>query len=154
MSQRDGYNYLVTEPNLSLHEEGLHRSSAAWGAIFNVPAFRQLIERSFGVSKTPALAFWDHTVSPKVLRDPFRDEITFSSVEEYRREYYSHIQAAKKALIEAEVFVLTLGLNEVWELRTNSAVLSRNPRGLDPTLIKKRTLTFNENLNEYCHFRN
>ena len=150
--QRKGYNYVVTEPNPS-PKNGLHRSCTGWGPIFNIPAFRQLIERSFGLRDVPPIVYWDHSLSPPAVRDPWRDEISFPSLAHYQEEYYRHQAAAREALSTVEVFVMTLGLNEVWELKEDNSVLSRNPRCLDPSLIRHRCLTFAENLAEMNRMR-
>ena len=132
----DGYNYVVTEENPD--------SCAAWGPIFNVPAFRQLVERAFGRRTLPRL-LWTHEGG---LRDPFREEIAFASVEEYEAGYDAHLAATRAALEQVEVFVMTLGLNEVWTLRADGSVFARNPWKVAAALVERKVLTVEENVQE------
>jgi hypothetical protein len=133
--QKNNWNYTVTEQNL-FSDRGIHLSCAAWGTIFNPSAFRQLIERSFGLKNLPRY-LWripknDGSV---VYRDPFREEIEFSSINEYETSLPIHINAAREALTKVKVFIITLGLNEVWKFRTDGSVLSRNPWRISPAYV-------------------
>lgn len=137
----DGFNYVVTEEN--------EVSSAKWGTIFNIPSFRQLIEKSFGLRELPRLLWTKETSSGIEYRDPFREEISFPSVEAYEADYDEHTKAARQALTDVDVFVITLGLNEVWYLRSHPGVVfSRNPWNFSPYLVERRVLSFEENLSE------
>ena len=147
--QRHGYNYLAIEREEdNLNEEGFVNAPARWGIIFNTPSFRQLIERSFNVRETPKI-LWENQVSGKVKYfDPFREDIIFDSIEEYEANYVSHRAAARQALAEAEVFVLTLGVNEVWKLRSDGSVFSRCPWNVSPALVESHVMTVEENVDE------
>jgi len=80
--------------------------------------------------------------------DPFREDIVFGSVEEYRSTYHSHLDAARRAFEQAEVFVFTLGMNEVWRLKSSGAVLSRAPWRISNDLVEHRVMTAEENVEE------
>jgi hypothetical protein len=136
-----GFNYVTTEPN--------PHSCAKWGVIFNIPAFRQLIQKSFGLITLPRLLWKKETETGVEYRDPFREEVAFESVEQYQAEYDAHLQAAREALLRVKVFILTLGLNEIWALRADPRVVfSRNPWNFSPFLTERRTLSFEESLRE------
>lgn len=143
--QKEKFNYVVTERNTKLQSEYAH-ASAAWGTIFNAPAMCQLVEKSFGVKQLPKI-LW--TTNGKFY-DPFREDIIFDSVEEYEANYANHIQACRKALQEVDVFVMTLGMNEVWFYKPDQSVFSRSPWGIAPHLVESRVLTVAENL-EYLN---
>ncbi|MFT7485585.1 MAG: hypothetical protein ACI9F9_001435 [Candidatus Paceibacteria bacterium] len=143
--QREGYNYLIKEKNPS-GENGLDMASANWGIIFNVPSLRQLVERSFGARNEPALV-WEHaTPDGVVYRDPWREQVEYSTKEEYQESWKAHLRASREVFEEAEVFVMTLGLNEVWELRTDGTAFARCPWQLSPALVRYRTPSIEENL--------
>jgi hypothetical protein len=145
--QRDGFNYIVTEPFL-LGDEGLSVSCARWGTIFNTPSFRQLIEKSLGSLRLPKIVWSLRQGGTTEFRDPFREDVIFSSLEEYERTYESHLAMTREALLRAKVFVLTLGMNEVWRMKSNGCVFSRTPWRITPDLVEKRVLTVEENLAE------
>lgn len=146
--QRAGFNYLVTERNIH-PERGTHWSNARWGTIFNAAAFRQLIERSFGISKLPNYLWRTSGKDGRdTFRDPFREEVEFYSVKEYLDDLPAHQEAARRALSTVKVFIITLGLNEVWSFRADGSILSRNPWHISPSYVKRRVLGVEENIAE------
>ncbi|MBD2691078.1 GSCFA domain-containing protein [Anabaena catenula] len=138
--QDNGYNYVKTEPN--------HISSARWGILFNAPSFRQIVERSFGLRELPKVLSQIVIDGEKRLYDPFRDDVFFHSIEEYEADYNKHIEASRQALLKAEVFVLTLGMNEIWELKADGSVFSRSPWRIGSFAVRPRILTVEENIQE------
>jgi|GEM_PF-387227 Phytanoyl-CoA dioxygenase (PhyH)./GSCFA family. len=145
--QAEGYNYVITEPDPH-SEKGYMNSCARWGTIFNVPSMRQLVEKAFRVRKLPKI-LWSHYPDGKLeLRDPFREEITFSSLDEYEASYDSHIAAAREALLKCKVFVMTLGVNEVWRLKSDGTAFSRNPWRLASSLVERHIQTVEDNVND------
>ena len=146
--QTRGFNYIVTEENIHTTRR-THWSSARWGTIFNVPAFRQLIETSFGLRTLPKY-IWQikHRDGRVIFRDPFREEIDFGSPEEYEANIPRHREAARSALTNAKVFILTLGLTEVWSFRADGSVLSRNPWQIAPAYVKRKVLDVADNVRE------
>jgi hypothetical protein len=145
--QHEGYNYVITEPDAN-PKNGYSNSCARWGTIFNVPCFRQLVEKAFGERTLPRI-LWSMRKNGKIeLRDPFREEIIFDSVEQYEADYARHLAAAREALLAVDVFVITLGVNEVWYLRADGTVFSRNPWRLSSSLVERRVLTVEDNVRE------
>lgn len=136
----NAFNYVVTEEN--------DQSSANWGIIFNTPSFRQLVERAFGVKPLPKLLWSRPAPNGLVYLDPFREGPVYESVEAYEADLERHIIAAREALTRAKVFVITLGMNEVWRLKADGSVLSRAPWNLAPYLIEQRIMTPEENVAE------
>ena len=148
--QREGYNYIVTEPHfrgnfLTSSDVGqVSDASAAWGSIFNTPSFRQLVERTFGLRDFPRI-LWSRK---GIYMDPFREHIQFHSMEEYAANCPRHIEAARKALLQAEVLIITLGLNEIWRFKMDSSVFSQAPWRMAPSLVEQHVLTVEENVGE------
>ena len=143
--QREGYNYLIKEKNPD-SANGLDKASANWGIIFNVPSLRQLIERSFGVRSEPSIVWEQQTARGSVYRDPWREQVEYASLAEYEQSWSQHLRASREVFEEVEVFVMTLGLNEVWELRTDGTAFARCPWQLSPALVRYRTPSLEENL--------
>jgi hypothetical protein len=152
--QRGGFNYVITERNvggLVTDEEGAagpSDASAAWGIIFNTPSFRQLVERAFGLRSLPRILWSSHSWDGDkgFFMDPFREEIKFRTVDEYRANCDTHVVAAREALSRAEVFILTLGLNEIWSFKMDGSVFSRSPWQIAPSFVEHRILTVEENV--------
>ncbi len=146
--QRDGYNYVVTEPHQGAGDETYSPACARWGAIFNTPSFRQLVERAFGLRTLPKLLWSRNTQGKTIYLDPFREEVQFGSIAEFESNYESHRRAACSALAQCKVFIITLGMNEVWSLKADGSVLSRVPWRLSPDLVERRVLSVQENVDE------
>jgi len=140
--KKNKYNYVLTEENI--------HSSAAWGVLYNTPSFRQLVEFAFGHRDRPNIIFEceDKTNEQQKYWDPFRECIYFKSVEEYEDSVEKHRQGAKQALLESKVFIMTVGLTEVWRLAYDNSVLARFPRSSASHLVYKQVLSVEENINE------
>ena len=156
--QEKGYNYVITErnddPQSGMIVDGYSpgdkyaKFCANYGILFNTPSFRQMAERAFGIKPTPQLLFQQ---ADGGWVDPYRENVLFYSQQAYLRDYYHHIAACRKSLEETEVFIITLGLNECWEFR-DGTVMSRNPRGNMYPLVKHKTLTVEENVDNIQTF--
>ncbi len=155
--QRQKFNYVVTEANQGkgyavLQENPLPNSPAAWGTIFNTPSFRQLVERAFGVSKTPQIIYSEMISGKKKYFDAFREAVAFDSVEAYQENYELHLLAVRQALMQMKVFIITLGVNEIWYFRKDGSVISRFPNKIAPALIGHKVLSVEDNLRELSSF--
>jgi hypothetical protein len=142
---REGFNYVTTELN--------NFTCAAWGALYNAPSMRQLVEKAFGLTQTPHLvAIKQHMKSDYTagfdIVDPFRQNVQFGSLAEYEANYQRHLDAAREALLKCEVFILTLGMNELWYLKSDGSILTRMLWDLSPALLDRRVLTVQENVDE------
>lgn len=156
--QQGGYNYVVTErnddPNSGVLVDGYQpgdkyaKFCANFGILFNTPSFTQLAEKAFGIRQFNKLLFKDEN---GYLLDPYRENVLFKSKEAYLADYDKHINAAKEAFLQCKVFVVTLGLNECWQLQ-DGTVMSRNPRENMYHLVKHRTLTVQENVDNIQRF--
>ena len=158
--QEKGYNYIVTErnddPTSGLTVDGYTpgdkyaKFCANYGILFNTPSFKQMAERAFGLRTTEQILFQQ---GDGVWVDPYRENVMFHSREAYLNDYEHHIAACRASLEQVEVFIITLGLNECWELR-DGTVMSRNPRGNMYPLVKHKTLTVQENVDNIQAFFN
>lgn len=153
--QRDGYRYVVKEGNKGkpgsyefLGAGDLPNSSAAWGIIFNTPSFRQLVEKAFEVRSLPRILWTQEILGKFRYLDPFRENIGFESPEAYEENYSEHVRAARDAFLEMDVFIITLGLNEIWYFKADGSVFSRSPWRTAPSLVGHRTLSVQENVDD------
>lgn len=156
--QEQGYNYVVTErnddPDTKIIVDGYTpgdkyaKFCANYGILFNTPSFRQLAERAFGVKKTKQLLFEQQDGG---WMDPYRENVVFLTKEAYFDDYKKHIEATRMALEQTEIFIITLGLNECWQFRDGS-VMSRNPRSYMYPLVRHKTLTVQENIDNIQAF--
>ncbi len=148
--QRDGYNYVVTEPHDGFGQGQLFPvlRRPLGHAIFNTPSFRQLVERAFGLRIAPKLLWSRESEGKTIYLDPFREEIVFKSIAEFESNYEPHRLAARLAFMKCKVFIFTLGMNEVWRFKADGSVLSRASWRLSPDLVERRILTVQENVDE------
>lgn len=162
--QRRGFNYVVTEPehdgSRGVVVDGYDpnnphaRFSATWGLIFNTPSLRQLAERAFGEGEpSPILLEERFADGGMIYTDPYREGVAFAGPEAFEVDCPQHLDAVRRALTETEIFIVTLGLNECWELKADGTVLSNNPRrGWMFALTRPRVLTVAENVAEIEKF--
>jgi len=140
--QRNSFNYIVKESTLG--EDGLHRSSANWGLIFNTPSCNQVVEWAFGHDIPP------HHVYPlgETLRDPFREDIEYSldQAHSIKDLWDTHLINSRSALESAELIIITVGLNEVYEYLPTGHFLHRTPWRLNPLCWRPKILTVAENI--------
>ena len=114
--QRD-YNYITTETN---HPASLH-ASAAWERTYNTFSMRQIFEYTFA-SFNPEVRWWRTPHSGKI-QDPYRRIILYDSVKAAEEDFAHHLICSRRALQQARVLILMLGLTEIWEDRHDGAVI-------------------------------
>jgi len=144
--QDNGFNYIITDPKPTGYR--LPISSARWGTLFNAPSFRQLVEHAFGIRSLPKLLWRIERKNGPMIADPFREDIFFESLEEWEEDYEPHRAHARKALETAEVFIMTLGMAEVWFTRNSRFYCSRCHWGLASELVDHKVLTVDETVGE------
>jgi hypothetical protein len=115
--QRD-YNYVTEETH---HPAAIH-ASAAWERVYNTFCLRQIFEYTFE-SWQPDLRWWISPQSQKV-QDPYRRIILYESVDAAEADFAQHRLHSRRALQQAAVLILTLGLTEIWQDRVDGSVIS------------------------------
>ncbi len=111
------YSYIREETG---HPASKH-ASAAWERVYNTFSMRQIFEYTFE-KFDPDLRWWKAPVSG-IIQDPYRRIILYKTIEEAEADFEKHRLVSRKALENAEVLILTLGLTEIWEDRTDSSVI-------------------------------
>lgn len=114
---REGYSYIREETD---HPASVH-ASAAWERTYNTFSMRQIFEYTFGAF-TPNIRWW---VSPRTrqVQDPYRRIILYESVEAAEKDFQHHVECSKRVLLKAKVLILTLGLTEIWEDKSDKSVI-------------------------------
>lgn len=158
-----GFNYLCLEKTYdpetgtlvmdTSSDDPVIQYSCRWGIMFNTPSFTQIVENAFGVRPLPKLLLKLSDAPPDIYIDPFREAVMFPSPEAYEIEREKHLENTRKVFLDADVFILTLGLNEAWRYMPDDVYISRNPRNKSMTgLIEHRTLTVEENVDYLQRF--
>ncbi len=113
-----GYNYVAEETQ---HPAAIH-ASAAWERVYNTFCLRQIFEYTFE-NWQPDLRWWISPHSQKV-QDPYRRIIMYDHIEEAEADFAQHRIYSRRALQQAAVLILTLGLTEIWQDRADGSVIS------------------------------
>ena len=111
-----GFNYLVTEFPF---QEG----SAHWDQVFNTSSIRQIFEYTFDSQWSPLVRWWPRG---NRVQDPFRRNIIYNK-ETCDPDFDLHRKASFRALTEAEIIIITLGLIEIWRDKRDKMTFYRVP---------------------------
>jgi hypothetical protein len=135
---RNGYNY-VQKGDGPIASHG----SAPWERVFNTGCILQEIERAFGHFEPGLLSLPDGRIA-----DPHRKRVIYSSRPEAEVELETYVALARSALTESEVFIVTLGLSEVWYDGVSGKYYAEAPpfEVFNPDRDKFRLLSPNENI--------
>ncbi len=114
---REGFSYINEETS---HPAAVH-ASAAWERVYNVFSMRQIFDYTFG-EWNPALRWWKAPLSGKI-QDPYRRIVLYDNTDQAEADFQNHKRCSRKALEQAEVLILTLGLTEIWEDTIDGSVI-------------------------------
>jgi hypothetical protein len=143
---KKGFSYITEETS---HPASKH-ASAAWERTYNLFSMSQIFSYTFD-NWQPKVRWW-HLPSGKV-QDPYRRIIIYASEEEGEKDFENHKKCSFNAITKAELFIITLGLTEIWEDKKDGSVLClpSGPyvnEGGDMTGYRFRTTGYEENLGE------
>jgi hypothetical protein len=111
-----GYNYAITE-------RPFREFSAHWGQVFNTSCMKQIFQYSFNEEWSPFTRWWD---KESVVQDPYRRHIIYNK-NSCDDDFKLHQKASKKALVNADIVILTLGLIENWRDKRDKMTYYRVP---------------------------
>ena len=139
------FNYITEETD---HPASVH-ASAAWERTYNTFSMRQILEYTFE-EFSPEVRWWE-VPRTGAVQDPYRRIILYGSLEEAGADFARHREHSRRALLRAEVLILTLGLTEIWEDSRDGYVicLPSGPyvrEGGDMSRYRFRVSRFAENL--------
>jgi len=112
-----GFNYIQEEFQ---HPAAVH-ASAAWERTYNTFSMRQIFEYTFATFN-PEVRWWQTPQTAKI-QDPYRRNILYDSVKIAEDDFAHHQLCSRRALQQARVLILTLGLTELWEDQHDGAVI-------------------------------
>ena len=112
------FNYIAEETH---HPAAVH-ASAAWERVYSTSCMRQIFEYTFE-HWAPEVRWWRAPASGRI-QDPYRRTILYDSLAAAEADFARHRDHSRRALGRAEVLILTLGLTEVWQDRTDGSVIS------------------------------
>jgi hypothetical protein len=140
-----GYAYITEESD---HPAAEH-ASAAWERTYNTFSMRQIFEYTFD-RFSPEVRWW---ISPETgkVQDPYRRIILYDSLDRAEADFANHRQCSLRALQQAEVLIITLGLTEIWEDRIDQSVICMPSgpyvrEGGDMSRYRFRVSRYTENL--------
>lgn len=124
---REIKNYLEAKKYNYVHYGRGKRAShgsASWERVFNTSCIRQEIERALtGISYT---SYYAEGTDSRIY-DLYRKNTSFQTWSEARTEEKEYIENARLALIKSDVFIITLGLSEVWNDRRSGLTMAEAP---------------------------
>ena len=155
-----GITYVRTEPPHPSLEQlpenlGYREFSAAYGNMYTVRQFTQLIDRARG-RFSPAEDRWN---TGEAVIDPFRPGLKYParSDGEFDALTRQHLACVSRALDEATVVVFTLGLTETWRSTVDGAIFPVAPGVIAGTFDSTRhefaNLTYQDVLDDLTHLR-
>jgi hypothetical protein len=113
-----GYNYIITE------EPKYDTFSAQWGIVVSPACIAQIFRYSLTHKFAPLEEFWE--VDGKQI-DPYRSGFFYD-----KKEFLVHKANSKKALTKPKVFIITLGLTEVWRDKRDGSTFAVAPPKMEP----------------------
>ena len=116
---RNGFNYVQTSK-----APGPQVASAAWGTVYNTFCIAQEMARANG-DFHPVEEEWE--LGQGRLGDPYRKGIEWADHEAGIKERAQHARTARQAIEEASVFILTVGVAEVWFSKADGSVFFQTP---------------------------
>lgn len=157
-----GFNVLDFEPPpiglpTNLHSDyGFSMYSARYGNIYTVAHLLQLAKEAFGEIQleegiwTKADRFFD-AFRPTVEKGGYR------SSKEISLHRYQHLLRVKKLFLEADIFVVTLGLTEAWVHKNTETVYPTAPGTIagvyDPSVYQFRNFEYTDILSDFSKFQ-
>ena len=114
---REGFAYISEET----HHPASKHASAAWERTYNSFSMRQIFEYTFENWK-PEVRWWKAPKSGKI-QDPYRRIILYDSLEKAEEDFEHHREHSRRALKNADLLILTLGLTEIWEDTSDGSVI-------------------------------
>lgn len=129
----NGYNYILKEQDKFFPAiETIHRgkttvkshehSSVCWERVYNTHTLKHIIDYSFNYSVNTDRLYEINVGGKSYFCDLLRTRIIYDTKEKAIKDIYDHAQLSKETLLESDVFIITLGLTEIWESKKRGFV--------------------------------
>ena len=120
-----------------------HMFPANWGTIFNPLSAQYSLEWYFGERTRPEMLWRSSHNGTDSLYDVFREDVSFSSIEEFRENQRQHIENSKNLLQDCKAFVCAFSMTETWLTNDgNNYPLARAPWRANPLAARPHNLTY------------
>jgi len=160
---RKGYRYLEGENNknpwinLGWGDGGRGKtdhSSVAWERVYNTFAIKQIFQYSFeGVDFDRFYRF--NFGGEEYISDLLRTRIVYRDIDNAKKDLEDHIIESKRVLTQLDVFVLTLGMAEIFESKKRGIVLGFDSKNIPlENTFKFRMSEYEENLDNLIYIYN
>ena len=130
-------------------------ASVAWERVYNTFTIKNIIDYSIN-----DVEFQERLMNIKgrdnndYISDILRTRIIYEDLNNAKLDLVNHTHESKKVLANAEIFIITLGLIEIWQNQSNNNVIAAHPGSAYklPPEYKARVSSFDENLDNlnYC----
>jgi hypothetical protein len=122
-----------------------HIFPANWGTTFNPLSAQYSLEWFFGERNRPEMLWRSSHNGTDCLYDVFREDVSFSSIEEFRANRGQHIANSKYLLQNCKAFVCAFSMTETWLTNDgNNYPLARAPWRANPLTARPYNLTYIE----------
>ena len=120
-----------------------HIFPANWGTIFNPLSAQCSLEWYFGERDRPEMLWRSSHNGSDCLYDVFREDVSFSTLEEFRENQRQHIANSKYLLQNCKSFVCAFSMTETWLTNDgNNYPLARAPWRANPLTARPHNLSF------------
>ena len=155
----NNYNYLIGKENDSFCSKELFpgdngvspssHASVAWERVYNTFTLKNIIDYSLSNKEFPERFLQVKSRNGKrYVSDILRSRIIYSDRNTAENDLINHTQQSSIILRSTNIFIITLGLIEIWEHEENGCVLAAHPGNSYkiPDEFKPRVSSYNENL--------
>lgn len=143
-------NKLLISQNLLMRKTELncfspHIFPANWGTIYNPLSAQYALEWYFGERKRPEMLWSSKHSGQDCLYDVFREDVTFGSLDEFRKNQKQHIENSVELLKSCSAFVCAFSMTETWLSNDGSKYpLARSPWRINPLSATPYKLSYEE----------
>ena len=112
------YNYLQTE-----HNRWSAHASCAWERVYSIANACQILDYTDSGEFLPERIY---AYKGQYL-DLWRNKVAYDSRKEAEQDIPIHIAASRAAIEQCELFILTIGQNEIWRSKSSGHFYARRP---------------------------
>lgn len=112
------YNYVQTE-----HNAWSHHASCAWERVYASANASQILDYTDSGELHPERIY----PYKGQYFDLWRNKITYQALEDAETDIRAHISASRAAIEQCELFILTVGQNELWQSKSSGHFYARRP---------------------------
>lgn len=156
------YRYLEGEKNknpwINLWADGgrskTDHSSIAWERVYSTFAAKQIFQYTFENKGFDRFQKFNY-MNSNYVADLLRTRIVYRDMKSAEADLIDHINESKRVLTQLDVFIITLGMTEIFESKKRNIVLAFNSKGIPlEDSFQFRTGEYSENLDNLTYIYN